>query len=136
MILNYFIYVGSIPGYLGLKYRYGLGWCAPPFVPLEFAKGRPVQFVPPCMSDSHLETWHYPQVLGEHEDSVDQSNLTVQMFMNFLACIYAFYIFFWVIGAKLKGDAKCLAMYRSSFVLFRPMSLNMFWLLTVRHTRH
>ena len=58
-------------------------------------------------------------------------NLTVQLFLNLLACIYAFYNYFWVAGDGLEGDAKCFAMYRASIVLFRPLSINMFWLLTV-----
>ena len=86
------------------------------------------------MSDSYPSTRHYSQVLGEHEESVDQANLTVQMTLNLLACMLAFFNYFWVVGDGLAGDAKCLAMYRSSIVMFRPMSINMFWLLTVRHT--
>ena len=76
-------------------------------------------------------TRHYSQVIAEHEESIEQTNLTVQMFLNLMACIYACYNYFWRVGDGLEGDAKCFALYRTSIVMFRPLSVNMFWLLTV-----
>ena len=59
--------------------------------------------------------------------------MPTQMTFNLIACVYAAYLYFWVVGDGLEGDAQCFAMYRSALVLYRPLSFNMFWMLTVRH---
>ena len=86
------------------------------------------------MSDSYPGTRTAPhsQIRGEHEESVGRLNMTIHMIFNLAACLFAGYLYFWKAGDGLEGDAQCFAMYRVAFVLNRPFSINMFWLLTVR----
>ena len=86
------------------------------------------------MSDSYpgTRTTPHSQIRGEHEESVGRLNMTVHMIFNLAACFYAGYLYFWEASDGLEGDAQCFAMYRVAFVLNRPFSINMFWLLTVR----
>ena len=58
--------------------------------------------------------------------------MTIHMIFNLAACFFAGYLYFWKAGDGLEGDAQCFAMYRVAFVLNRPFSINMFWMLTVR----
>jgi hypothetical protein len=56
------------------------------------------------------------------------------MFFNLLAALFSLgqYLFYIVNdGAKLKGDFLCHGMYYVAAVMYKPLTLNMMWLLTV-----